>query len=90
VFKEAGWSKARLKEEIDSQLLLPGQELVRGANGIAEGVPAQLAGATIPKFRPGGLHIVHAGGTAGLFSAIIGGWVASGPTGSESVTKEIV
>ena len=43
---------------------------------------------TIPKFRDGGLLIVHAGGGAGLFSAIIGGW-ASGPAGSAPVTKEI-
>ena len=45
---------------------------------------------TLAKFRPGGLNIVHAGGTAGLFSAIIGGWVASGPIGSQPVTKEIM
>ncbi len=31
---------------------------------------------TLPKFRAGGLLIVHAGGGAGLFSAIIGGWVS--------------
>ena len=42
----------------------------------------------LPKFRPGGLLLVHAGGTAGLFSAVIGGWV-SGSAGSEPVTKEI-
>ena len=46
------------------------------------------AGAEVPKFRPGGLLIVHAGGTAGLFSAIIGGWV-SGSAGSEPVTREV-
>ena len=43
---------------------------------------------TLPKFRAGGLLIVHAGGQAGLFSAIIGGW-ASGAIGSEPVTREI-
>ena len=31
------------------------REIVRGAGGIAEGVPEQLADATLPKFRPGGL-----------------------------------
>lgn len=89
VFKEAGWSKARLKEELHNLLLLPGSDLVRGANGIAEGMPEKYAKATLPKFRPGGLNIVHAGGKAGLFSAIIGGWVGSGPRGSQPVSQEI-
>jgi hypothetical protein len=88
VFREAGWSKARLLEELTSRLQLPGSELVRGAGGIAEGLPEGVADLTLPKFREGGLLIVHAGGGAGLFSAIIGGW-ASGPTGSAPVTKEI-
>jgi hypothetical protein len=89
VFREAGWSKAKLKEELNSLLQLPGSELVRGANGIAEGIPAHLADQTLPKFRAGGLDMVYAGGSAGLFSAIVGGWPASGPSGSTSVTKEI-
>jgi hypothetical protein len=88
LFHEAGWSRQRLHEELDGLLRRPGAELVRGAGGIAEGMPATLAGADLPKFRPGGLLIVHAGGTAGLFSAIIGGW-ASGATGSEPVTREV-
>ncbi len=89
VFIEAGWSKARLREELDKLLLLPGDEMVAGAGGIAEGVPAAMAGKPVPKFRPGGLLIVRAGGGAGLFSAIIAGWAASGPVGSIPVTKEI-
>jgi hypothetical protein len=88
VFREAGWSKARLREELDGLLDLPGPEVVRGAGGIAEGMPAALAGGTVPKFRPGGLLIVHVGGTAGLFSAVIPGWV-SGAAGSEPVTRRI-
>jgi len=88
VFHEAGWDKARLRAELDTLLLLRGAELVRGAGGIAEGIPVALAEATLPKFRDGGLLIVHAGGTAGLFSAIIGGWV-SGSTGSSPVTWEV-
>ena len=63
---------------------------MRGAGGIAEGMPEALCppGTTLPKFRPGGLLITHAGGSAGLFSAIIGGW-ASGAVGSEPVTREV-
>lgn len=89
VFLEAGWSKARLRAELERLLLLPADEMLAGAGGIAEGLPASLAGKTIPKFRPGGLLIVRAGGGAGLFSAIIAGWAASGPVGSVPVTKEI-
>ncbi|HKF78447.1 MAG TPA: thioredoxin [Candidatus Dormibacteraeota bacterium] len=88
VFREGGWSKARLRQELDGLLRRPGAELARGAGGIAEGIPAALADGEVSKFRPGGLLIVHAGGTAGLFSAIIGGWV-SGAMGSEPVTREV-
>lgn len=89
VFREAGWTKADLKQALDDLLQIPGSELVRGARGIAEGVPEDFAASTLPKFRPGGLDIVHAGGQAGLFSAVIAGWVASGRRGSQSVTREI-
>jgi hypothetical protein len=88
VFSDAGWTKARLKEELHARLQLEGADIVRGAGGIAEGVPEAFAGATLPKFRPDGLWLVHAGGKAGLFSAIIGGWV-NGPAGSQPVTKEV-
>ncbi len=54
---------------------------------MAEGVPPGTA-AELPKFRPGGLLVVHAGGDAGLFSAVVGGWVA-GETGSAPVTREV-
>ena len=89
VFIEAGWSKARLREELEKLLLLPGDEMVAGAGGITEGLPVAMAGKQVPKFRPGGLIIVRAGGGAGLFSAIIAGWAASGPVGSIPVSKEI-
>jgi hypothetical protein len=88
VFAEAGWSKARVKEELHARLQLDGAEIVRGAGGIAEGVPESFAGATLPKFRSDGLWLVHAGGGAGLFSAIIGGWV-NGEAGSQPVTREV-
>jgi hypothetical protein len=88
VFRDAGWDRARLLAELDDLLTLPTSELVRGAGGMAEGVPAGVAVGTLPKFRPGGLLVVHAGGDAGLFSAIVGGWV-SGQTGSAPVTREV-
>ncbi|MFQ5408007.1 MAG: thioredoxin family protein [Anaerolineales bacterium] len=89
VFREAGWSKARLKDELHAVLQIPGAELVRGAGGIAEGVPASRVQEVMPKFRPDGILIVHAGGTAGLFSAIVGGWPAAGRGGSQPVTVAV-
>ena len=88
VYEEAGWSKARFRAELGALLQIDGVELVRGAGGIEEGIPAGLAELTLPKFRDGGLLIAHAGGGAGLFSGIIGGW-ASGKMGSEPITREV-
>jgi hypothetical protein len=89
VFAAAGWTKARLRSELDALLAIAGAELARGAGGIEEGVPAALAaGRTLPKFRAGDLAIVHAGGSAGMFSAIIEGWV-SGEKGSQLTTQEV-
>jgi hypothetical protein len=88
-FKNAGWTKARLYEELYRLCEIPGDELVAGAKGIAEGGPPSLAGKTVNKFRPGGLMIVRAGGDAGMFSGIIGGWSAGGPRGSLPVTREV-
>jgi hypothetical protein len=88
VFKDAGWSKQQVKDEIMSHLQLAGSEIVRGAGGMTEGIPEHLRELTIPKFRPDGLLLVHAGGGAGLFSAIIGGW-ANGATGSRPTTRVI-
>jgi hypothetical protein len=64
--------------------------MTRGADGIAEGLPLPEAAAEvpIPKFRPENLHIVFAGGGAGLFSTILGGWL-TGPEGSQPVSRPI-
>ena len=88
VFREAGWSKQQLLDRLNELLMLPGEEIVRGAGGIAEGLPEAVRAATIPKFAPGNLLIVHCGGGAGLFSAIIGGWL-TGAAGSQPVVREI-
>ena len=89
VFRLAGWSKGQVKERLAELLTLSGEELIVGAGGIAEGLPARFADRMMPKFREGGLNIVRAGGSAGMFSAIIAGWAASGSTGSVPVTREI-
>ena len=88
VFAEAGWDRARVLAELDERLQIPGTELVRGAGGIDEGLPAAFADKTLPKFRPGGILLACAGGAAGLFSTIIGGW-ANGDIGSQPVTREV-
>jgi hypothetical protein len=88
VFREAAWTKARLRDELLELLTVPGAELVRGAGGCDEGLPPGLEEAAIPKFRPDGLWFVHAGGRAGLFSSIIGSWI-NGPGGSQAVTREV-
>jgi hypothetical protein len=75
VFHDAGWSKQRLKNEIESLLQIPGAELVRGAGGIEAGIlPGEVPpSGVVPKFRTGSLNIVRAGGGAGKFSAYISG-----------------
>lgn len=88
VFAEAGWDRDRLLAELHARLQVPGSEIVRGAGGMAEGMPEFLRDATLPKFRPGGILLTHAGGGAGLFSTMIGGWV-NGEIGSQPVTKEV-
>lgn len=89
VFREAGWSKARFREELDGHLRIDAGEIVAGAQGIAEGMPMAMAGRRVAKFREGGLQIVHAGGGAGMWSAAILGWAASGARGSVPVTVAV-
>ena len=88
--QENGWDRERILFELHLRLTTPSDELVRGAGGIAEGIPADRApaGAALPKFRPGGLMLAYAGGGAGLFSALIGGWV-NGDIGSKPVAREV-
>jgi hypothetical protein len=88
VFADDGWDRERLLAELHARLQLPGSELVWGAGGIADGVPTHLHDTTLPKFRPDGILLVHAGGGAGLFSAMIGGW-ANGAVGSQPVTRRV-
>jgi hypothetical protein len=88
-FRNAGWSKARLYEALYKLCEIPGDQLVAGARGIAEGHSPAVIGTIRNKFRPGGLLIVRAGGGAGMFSGIIGGWSSGGPAGSLPVTREV-
>jgi hypothetical protein len=87
-YRDAGWDLARFGAELAAALEVDTDDITRGAGGIEEGVPVEFSGLRLGKFRPDGLLIAHAGGGAGLFSAIISGW-ANGPKGSDPVTKEI-
>ncbi|MFT6290545.1 MAG: hypothetical protein ACJAR2_001136 [Ilumatobacter sp.] len=89
VFADARWDREQIIAGITAHLNRPGSELVRGAGGIAEGLPEAFGDAeSLPKFRPGGLMLTYAGGGAGLFSQIIGGWV-NGDMGSKPVTLPV-
>lgn len=88
LFADAGWDRARLLGELRKRMVRDGAELVRGANGMAEGVPDAFGAMALDKFADDALIVVHAGGDAGLFSAIIGGWVR-GAMGSQPVTAEV-
>ena len=89
IFKEGGWDKARIKAALTAATARPGADLVRGANGVDAGVRPELVEDSMTKFREGGLNVVRAGGEAGLMSAVIGGWAASGARGTVPVTKEV-
>ena len=89
VFHEAGWSKQRLRSELERLLQIPVAELTRGAGGIEAGIlpsDAPDPNGTIPKFRTGSLNIVRAGGGAGKFSAYISGL---GSITINPVTREV-
>jgi len=89
VYAEAGWGRERLLSELHARLQIPGTELVRGAFDMAEGLPPKFADRTVPKFKAGGILLAHAGGGAGLFSSVIGGW-ANGAMGSTPVTRPVL
>ena len=76
IFQESGWGRAEIDEHLMKDLTRPGHELVQGAQGVAEGIDPSRANEAVSKFWPQGLLIVRAGGRAGLFSAICGGWIA--------------
>jgi hypothetical protein len=92
ILREAGWDRARVAKELFERSLAPAGELVRGAGGIAEGIEARWVtdpAAQVAKFAgPERILLAYAGGDAGLFSMVYGGWVA-GEIGSEPVTRSV-
>ena len=76
IYKEAGWGRREIEKALYEATIRPGREILAGLNGIGEGVPFNRADEMIPKFHDDGLLVVRAGGPAGLFSAILPGWLA--------------
>ena len=87
VFREAGWSKKRFISQLMALTTVRADDVLIGVGGMAPGMPASAAGTMVPKFREGGLYAVHAGGIAGLFSAILDGW---SPSSSSRITTRQV
>ena len=103
-FAADGWSKTDLRRRIQEvtrrplAACLPDEECAEGIP--PESLPAELRGPDgrprpevlalpVPKFRRDeDVLLVVAGGTAGKFSAVVGGWVG-GRMGSLAVTREI-
>jgi hypothetical protein len=90
IYKEAGWDRKRIERALYEATIRPGSEIIAGRDGVGEGIPASRAGEMVPKFHEDGLMVVRAGGPAGLFSAILPGWLAGrNKEELQPVTKEI-
>jgi hypothetical protein len=90
IYKEAGWDRKRIERALYEATIRPGSELIAGKDGIGEGIPASRAREMVPKFHEDGLMVVRAGGPAGLFSAILPGWLAGrNRTELQLVTKKV-
>jgi hypothetical protein len=91
IFREAGWDRQRITDALHDATTRPGRDLIKGAQGLNEGMDAKYADQVLPKFwRDHGLLLVRAGGDAGMFSGIIGGWSAGRFHDEvQPVTKEI-
>jgi hypothetical protein len=88
-FMNGGWDKDRVRRELMDRLTLPYDQVKPGAGGVATGAPKEWEGKMVPKFGEGCLLIVRAGGGAGKFSGIIGGFSPRSPVASNPVTKPV-
>ena len=93
-----GWSKDDVRARMQEVTARPLRDILAD-DEIGEGMlprwygpdgpSPELLEKRFPKFRdPKNINIVVAGGEAGKFSAVFGGWV-SGPMGSNSVSRKI-
>lgn len=90
IYREAGWDRTRIERALYEATIRPGKDILAGLDGIGEGVPRERAHESVPKFHEDGLMVVRAGGPAGLFSAILPGWLAGrNRLELQPVTKEV-
>ena len=91
-FAADGWLKDDVRSHIRAVTTRPLAEWRRDeecGEGLPPGAVSDDDTTPLPKFfSDDQIPIVVAGGDAGMFSAIVGGWVA-GPTGSQMVTRRI-
>ncbi len=91
IYKEAGWGRKEIERALYEATIRPGREILAGLDGVGEGVPQQRAEEQVAKFHEDGLMVVRAGGPAGLFSAILPGWLAGrNRLELQPVTKEVL
>jgi hypothetical protein len=92
IFREAGWDRARVRDRLFALTTSPAGDIVRGAGGSPEGVEERFVSdpdMPVAKFAaPDRILLAYAGGDAGLFSMVFGGW-AAGEIGSAPVTRSI-
>jgi hypothetical protein len=92
IFREAGWDRARVQQELFERTMTRAGDLARGAGGSPEGIdPKWVSDPEMPvgKFAaPDRILLAYAGGDAGLFSMVYGTWVA-GEVGSIPVTRSV-
>lgn len=90
IYQEAGWGRKAIERALYAATIRPGRDILAGLDGVDEGVPQERAQEQVPKFHEDGLLVVRAGGAAGLFSAILPGWLAGrNRLELQPVTKEI-
>ena len=92
VFREAGWSRQQVQERLHELTHRRAGDVVRGAAGSPEGVDPRFVTdpeMQVAKFAAAErILLAYAGGDAGLFSMVFGGW-ASGEIGSAPVTRSV-
>ena len=89
VFDRNGWDKKTTVDALYKETTVPGGGDFGMITKNSTENQKKIRGGNIPKFRNSGITLIRAGGSAGLFSAIIPGWLMNGEVGTNPVTMEI-
>ncbi len=88
VFDRNGWDKKTTADALYKATTVPaGGDFGMVTNYSVKNLETKKK--NVPKFRNSGITLIRAGGAAGLFSAVIPGWLMNGESGTNPVTKEI-